>query len=239
MKNKFYVYAILDPRKPGIFQYKDTILTYEPFYVGKGSGNRISHHLCKSRLRVNTPKIQKIKKLLSLGMVPILVFLKKEMPELDAFETEKYFIKTIGRKDLGYGPLTNTNDGGFGSSGHVPSSETKLKISKSLIGKNVGRKLSDEWKAKISKNNARYWLGKKYSPERIKKMSEISKKQDFSWKYVTYKIISPDGKEFVVSNGLNNFCIKHGLSRSKMLSVSSGRSKHHKLWRCHKVSATM
>ena len=32
----FYVYAYLDPRKPGVFQYKDFRFDYEPFYIGKG-----------------------------------------------------------------------------------------------------------------------------------------------------------------------------------------------------------
>jgi len=39
---KFYVYVFLDPRKPGRFAYGDQEFTHEPFYVGKGSGKRLS-----------------------------------------------------------------------------------------------------------------------------------------------------------------------------------------------------
>lgn len=44
-KNRFYVYALLDPRKPGKYKYGEYEFDYEPFYVGKGSGDRCEHHL--------------------------------------------------------------------------------------------------------------------------------------------------------------------------------------------------
>jgi len=56
-----------------------------------------------------------------------------------------------------------------------------------------------------------------------------------SHKWATYKVIDPDGKEYVVSNGLGKFCTKNNLCRSKMVSVSSGARNHHKGWRCIKI----
>lgn len=46
MERKYYTYIYLDPRKPGKYEYtlknEETIrFDYEPFYVGKGTGNRI------------------------------------------------------------------------------------------------------------------------------------------------------------------------------------------------------
>ncbi len=38
--NHFYVYAYLDPRKEGRFQYGTHIFGYEPFYIGIGKGKR-------------------------------------------------------------------------------------------------------------------------------------------------------------------------------------------------------
>jgi len=42
--------------------------------------------------------------------------------------TEKYFIKKIGRRDLGLGPLVNLTDGGEGLSGHIFTKEHREKI---------------------------------------------------------------------------------------------------------------
>ena len=40
-----YVYVYLDPRKPGKFIYNDFSFEFEPFYVGKGYGDRAFGHL--------------------------------------------------------------------------------------------------------------------------------------------------------------------------------------------------
>ena len=57
-------------------------------------------------------------------------------------------------------------------SGYKPTESTKIKMSKSMIGKNKGKVRSAEFKKKISEAN----LGKKLSNDTRKKMSE-SKKQ--------------------------------------------------------------
>ena len=65
----FYIYAYLDPSKPGCFEYDDFCLLFEPFYIGKGSGNRIYNHMRKSELIKNTYKSNKINKILSKGFI--------------------------------------------------------------------------------------------------------------------------------------------------------------------------
>jgi len=68
---RFYVYALLDPRKPGKYEYGDICFLYEPFYIGKGTGRRIRNHYYTRNLIPNTPKNRKIKKIFSLNLKPI------------------------------------------------------------------------------------------------------------------------------------------------------------------------
>ena len=56
----------------------------------------------------------------------------------EAKELEIFLIKLYGRRDLGLGNLTNLTNGGDGALGKITSSDVKLKISKSLLGKNKG-----------------------------------------------------------------------------------------------------
>ena len=49
-RNKFYVYALFKPSEDN------------PFYVGKGIGERVNDHFKPSNLKKNTPKTGIIKK---------------------------------------------------------------------------------------------------------------------------------------------------------------------------------
>jgi group I intron endonuclease len=52
------------------------------------------------------------------------------------------------------------------------SKETCEKLSKAMMGKFVGRKMSDQTKKLMSLNSAKYWLGKHHSVETRKRLSE-------------------------------------------------------------------
>ena len=58
------MYAFLDTRKPGKYRYGKYTFEYEPFYIGKGCGNRSSVHFIstneKNRNPYKTNKINKI-----------------------------------------------------------------------------------------------------------------------------------------------------------------------------------
>jgi len=136
--NKHYIYIYLDPRKPGNFCYQENYFDFEPFYVGVGSGSRDTAHLRKSNLKndPNKHKTNKIKKILSCEMRPIVVHIKENLLFQDALELEKQLISQIGRNDLVLGPLTNLTNGGEGYTG--PKTEAhKQKLSKARLGKTV------------------------------------------------------------------------------------------------------
>ena len=123
-----------------------------PYYIGKGSGKRIY-----SKDRTIKPPKDKSR----------IIFLKKNLTEEEAFKHEIYMIDVFGRKDLGTGILHNRTDGGEGSSGCIPSEETKRKLSEV----NKGKIVSEETRKKISETSK----GKTLSEEHIKKISEANK----------------------------------------------------------------
>lgn len=185
-KNKFYVYAYLDTRKPGKYEYNGTsyCFLYEPFYIGKGRNKRYKEHLAEAK-KVISGKLNrgnrnkqgtnwhKVNKILSIYKTtqewPQIVFLNDGLSEKEAFDIEAKHIVSIGRYDLKTGQLTNMSDGGGGVSN--PSEERRKQMSINSSGKNnnnYGKKLPEETKEKLrlansGKNSANY--GKKLSEE--------------------------------------------------------------------------
>lgn len=88
----FYVYLLLDPE------------TRMPFYIGKGKGDRIFHHLKDQN--AESEKVQRIDELRKLGKEPILDILKWGLSEDEALLVESTAIDL-----LGIGALTNNQRG--------------------------------------------------------------------------------------------------------------------------------
>lgn len=129
---KYYVYILLNPLKRGVYLYGKFNFNYEPFYVGKGCGDRCEYHSKHSdnnRLKGNI--INKIKK---SNKSPIIVKLYNNISEYSAFRIEKYLIKLIGRRDLGCGSLSNLTDGGEGVHNYHYTYEDKLNKLKNTYG---------------------------------------------------------------------------------------------------------
>jgi len=163
MNNNFYIYIYLDPRKSGLFEYGEYEFEYEPFYVGKGKGNRCD--VISDRTEYFKRIINKMKK---SGLEPIIIKLKENLNEKQSFILESKLIKLIGRKDLNKGSLINFTDGGEGNSGWVPSEETRKKISEKNKGENhylFGKHPSEETRKLMSEKQK----GKK-RPELSKRM---------------------------------------------------------------------
>jgi hypothetical protein len=171
----FYVYAYLDPLVSGRYEYLGYRFEYLPIYIGKGKGKRKLDHLRKTSNKIFQNKIAYWKR---HGIDPIIIDLHGDLSESDAWEIEKTLIKSIGRFDLGFGPLLNLTDGGEGPSNRTPhnkgikglyhtSEETKAKLKTILTGKpkpdGHGTKVSNALK------------GKPKSPEHRRKLSEANK----------------------------------------------------------------
>jgi len=184
----FYVYVYLDTRKPGKYEYDEYIFDYEPFYVGKGKGNRYKEHLNDKRTS-NTKKHNKIQKMIREGFAPKIVKINHFESENDAFNLEIKMIKIIGRFDNG-GTLTNFTDGGEGISGYKMPKE---------VSEKVGRKIKKLWEGKDyreknSKANAER-VRKKETREKIRNTLTGRKETDEHKKKISQGL-----KEFYKNN---------------------------------------
>lgn len=104
--NNYYIYAHINPVKNEIF------------YIGKGKDKR-----CKVK-RGRSKEWKEIVK--EFGY--LIELLEINLTEIESNESEIKWIKRIGRKDLGLGPLVNQTNGGSGKSGKTVSDETRNKI---------------------------------------------------------------------------------------------------------------
>jgi hypothetical protein len=134
-----------------------------PYYIGKGKDRRAY----QSHRHISKPKDK-----------DIILFLKQNLTEDEAFKHEKYMINVLGRKDLGTGILINLTEGGEGTSGSVRSEETKEKIGNSNRGENswwYGKIHSDETRKIMSeakRGEKHPYYGKTLTEEHKRKLSE-------------------------------------------------------------------
>jgi hypothetical protein len=146
----------------------------QPFYVGKGSGNRATSRKGRNQYWERIAK--------KVGFQSVI--LQSGLTHCQALNAEKFVIAALRKRYK----LTNVTDGGDGGNGlkgvdhplhgKPRSAETRAKISKALQGVSAGGrakkgiKFTDEHKAAISKG----LTGKPKSPEHIKNASEAFKR---------------------------------------------------------------
>lgn len=128
-----YVYALLDPRKPGPFYYGHWKFSHEPFYIGKGKGNRVHDHMGQYGKSLKSMRTNIIIKLEKLNLKPIISIKKNKLTHKQSLLLEIKLISLIGRKDLGFGPLANHTDGGDGASGRKYTKEHSANQSKAQV----------------------------------------------------------------------------------------------------------
>jgi hypothetical protein len=151
----FYTYALLDPRKKGIFAYEVPNLgivrmDHEPFYVGKGKGSRDASHLVEAKRAVrsdaNLHKLNRIKAIDREGQQVIVLRISESLSEDSAFVDEENIISAIGRVDIGTGPLTNWSGGGEG----VRNVSAATRHKHSVAQKNVRAEYTEEQRIELS-----------------------------------------------------------------------------------------
>lgn len=158
MKNeKYFVYILTDHR----------LACYgTPFYVGKGSGDRVQKHFWYKR-HPNPHLGRKIKAIESEGS-RVGVTLIHVDSEQEAFDLEAALIELLGRRVNNTGDLCNLTAGGEGISGYKHNLETRMKMS----AKKRGPQSPEVIAARVSKIK-----GQKRTEEQKKRMSEAQKKR--------------------------------------------------------------
>ena len=232
--DRFYVYALLDPRKPGKYKYGEYEFEYEPFYVGKGSGMRIKAHVRNCDLKIHNRKTAKINKLKKMNLLPVGLIVRSSLLEIDALKFEEETIGTIGRLDYNSGPLTNGTDGGEGHLGVSDITRNKIRAI------HLGRKQSEEARRKISESRKgiKFSTQHKYNlsvarQKRITTLETCRKMSITSSGHINiklFKVKSPEGEEFITHHGLSLFCRENNLNCKNLHHVANGKRRHSKGW---------
>lgn len=203
------------------YVYRDPSRDMEPFYVGKGKGDRVKRHLYRTDMH---PFVQRLQLMKKNGIEPDIEIIQA-IDEGHAFFMESCLIEMFGRRDFKTGTLLNLTDGGEGGpSGRIFTDETRHKMSIANKGKkkspesiaktaaaNRGRKHSPEAIAKISE----FQKGKKKSPESVIKMSEAKKGKERSPEHCANLSKSHMGKKL----SLETIAKMSAFNKGKVLSL--------------------
>ena len=205
---RFYTYAYLREDRT-------------PYYIGKGQRRRLYENSGKPCV---TPKDKNQ-----------IIFLKQNLTEQEAFKHEIYMIAVFGRKDLHTGILYNKSDGGDGTSGWVPSSETREKMSKV----HKGKKLSPEHKEILINSRKGKVNTKKHNESISKALTGITRSIETKDKISKsklgennptsnwWKLTFLNGSEIILC-GLTNWAKENNYDASNIHHVYTEKQKRHK-----------
>jgi hypothetical protein len=118
MKQDFYIYVLCDPTKPGAYNYYpiEHTLDFEPYYLGKGRGDRYISHNYEARKFPKRLKNVRMVELMAMGINPSKYAYKifTGLDEKSAYRVEAMLIMAVGMSNRGHGPLLNAHIGGSG-----------------------------------------------------------------------------------------------------------------------------
>lgn len=186
--NNNYVYIFLDPRKEGIWYYKDNVFFNQPFYVGEGKGKRFNAHFSSKNRSKNSLKNNIINKIYEEDLLPIIKILYTNLTKSKSLEIESDIIKTFGRvysKDgilsniFKYGNRFEYNDDYIYNNENAIKKAADIKRGKTLE-EIYGKERANSLKKKVSEIMSKkflngeikpFWEGKKMPTEVTTKIS--------------------------------------------------------------------
>ncbi len=235
-QNKYYVYILMDSTKSGKYFYNDLNMCflYEPFYVGKGTGNRINRHTHKDSILKETNKLKrnKILKILKSNNKVFKVKLFENITEEESLRIEEKLISEIGRRDLKKGILSNMSNGGEKGNAQNQNKRKKKIIKYDLEG-NFLKKYNSIIEAanelNISKGNISLCCNKKILTYkgyiwRFEKDNNIKYDKGLSKNFK--KIFQIIDQKIIIYNSVKEFCKEHSLIVSNIVDVLKGRRKN-------------
>lgn len=195
--NKYYVYMLC---------FSDTM---NPYYVGKGSNDRIFRHFNKAKNGCKGTLFNYIRKF--GASIIIDSFYNKEE---NAFLREIELISIFGRKNVGKGSLVNLTDGGEGNSGVFVSESTRKLLSQrardmwanSDFKKKTSKLISESLTKETQEIRLKSYQKYLDNPEWRRKFSEIVKNFQQSPEY--RKKLSDSIKESWTKDRRANYSVK-------------------------------
>lgn len=245
-KSSFYVYVYTNPLKPGNFSYKSASFKYEPFYIGKGTGNRAYRHIWKCNGGDNRLKKSVLNNLKEFNLKNYIVFVKSGLTHDESITLEAKLISEIGQIIKGKGPLTNIMEKG----GRTSSLEVKHKRQEAQrkAWTNERRKLhSDRMRELYNAENSKLKKGLTTPHDNNGKQISLTRKRLFAEGALTTKgkcnsmakhwlFIDPTGKEYSVVGESKIFCKEHSLPEWAMRELAKNSGKYKKDnwngWKC-------
>jgi hypothetical protein len=215
MNNSCYVYVYLDPRKPGKFVYDNYRFDYEPFYIGKGTGDRCKTHIWyKDNVkwnRYNFKKMNKIKKILQEGLIPIVVKVFENLNDEEAYLKEEELTNIIGLDNL-----TNLVHGGSGfKTGMIPWNKGLNKDNNDRM-----KKISED---RIGDKNPMYGIHQCGidAPNYGRKFPLNIRKKLMKYKYYVDNVVVDDFKEYCGNNNIDYMKMMYRFLYAKEINKNS------------------
>jgi hypothetical protein len=244
-QNQFYVYIYFFPEEKECV-YEDFIFNSEPFYIGKGKGDRLFHHLQPHHLEKSHKKSQIIKDILLRGLKPLVIKYKEGLTSKDAYKLESKLIESIGTIYGGNGPLANKTINRDGLSFH--REETKKKIGDASKGRKHKPETIEKLRiSKLGKKNPMYKNGKypKKPPTGLNRSSaKLGKKNPMYGKHLSkeekeyystcsakkkkYTILFVNTNETIEIENLRKYCRENNLNYRCARRVVYGERKKYK-----------